>query len=189
MRLGIDLDGVVFPFIDNFVEYCQLEGINVPAADTIDNWNFFEDWGYDVNWFKGLCEKGVNEGFIFGNQDPYPNSLETLSLLKGEGHSLHVITHRTFGERSIQNTADWLHEHSVPFDTVTFAEDKTFVQVDLLIDDAIKNYEASIKAGIPCILMDRPWNQNENYPRVYDWDGFESYVNNVFPLFDASEVR
>lgn len=76
-------------------------------------------------------------------------------------------------------------EHGIEFDTITFAEDKTIVGVDLLLDDRDVNYEVSIKEGIPCVLMDRDWNRHViGAPRVKDWYDFYDYVN----AFDQAMV-
>ena len=180
MRLGIDLDGVVFPFAENFRNYCWQVGAFIPENATIDKWDFFLDWGMSVQEFVRLCNEGVDEGYIFMREDPYPDAVETLRELMDEGHTVHIITHRMFGNnnKSMCNTALWLAEHDVPFTSVTFAEDKTFAQMDVLLDDRVENYWASVNAGIPALLFDRPWNEHDkDASRVFGWQEFAKWVD------------
>lgn len=173
MRLGIDLDGVLFPFDENFRDYCVKVGLDVEPDAKAECWDFFKEWGITTEQFIELCNQGVDDGFIFLEADPYPYSVAVLEALYEEGHSVHIITHRMFGSKSAHNTFDWLFRHKVPFTSVTFAEDKTFAQMDVLLDDRIENYESSWVAGIPSLLFDRPWNAEHPTPfRIRDWEQF-----------------
>lgn len=188
MKLGIDLDGVLFPFDQNFKDYCLKIGENIPHDTKTESWDFFKEWGMSSERFIEICNQGVDDQFIFLEADPYPNSVEALQGLKNDGHTIHVITHRMFGSKSAHNTFDWLYKHDVPFESVTFAEDKTSVQVDLLLEDNVDNCRASIDAGIACVLYDRPWNQTDEFKRVYRWRQY-SWIVNVLQkyLTNASE--
>lgn len=173
MKLGIDLDGVLFPFDQNFKEYCLKIGEDIPHDAKTETWDFFKSWGMSTERFIEICNQGVDDQFIFLEADPYPDSVETLRELHAQGHTIHIVTHRMFGSRSAHNTFDWLFEHKVPFESVTFSEDKTFVQVDVLIEDNITNCVNSLRSNIMCFLLKRPWNDEApELLRLNDWDEF-----------------
>lgn len=179
MKLGIDLDGVVFPFAENFKQYCltRPRSVNVPVDATVETWDFFRDWGMTVEEFVAICDEGVDDGYIFYEAEPIPGSVETLQALHRQGHTIHVITHRMFGSKSFANTHDWLVDYKVPFTSVTFAKDKTFAAMDVLLDDRVENYEASVRAGIPALVFDQPWNRHlEDAERVRGWSDFYDWV-------------
>lgn len=183
MKLGLDVDGVMYGFTHSWitapttVAYMAKKGIPQPDDPEFHTWNDFERMGFTLEDFLTTVRLGVDDGYIFRVGEPFEGCVDVINALKDEGHTIHIITHRDWGEKTIVNTMDWFHEYQIPFDTFTFAEDKTIVGVDLLLDDRDKNYEESIKQGIPCVLMDRDWNQHVQFaPRVADWYEFYSYV-------------
>lgn len=41
--------------------------------------------------------------------------------------------------------------------------------VDIFVDDSISNYKDLIQSGVPCLLIDSPWNRSFDTPhRIYD---------------------
>jgi 5'(3')-deoxyribonucleotidase len=92
-----------------------------------------------------------------------------------------------FGPNAVTNTMDWFRVWEMPYDTITFAKDKTVVAVDLLLDDMPENIEASIAAGIPAVIMERTWNSDKSrfYPSVSSWPEFREFVSSFASLEDS----
>lgn len=184
MRIGVDCDGVMYPFTQSIYGWCDMigfweeNGLERPGpGHEWSNWNGYRDLGITDDQFLTLCEEGVDAGYIFRYGEPYDDCVKVLRQLRDDGHTIHIITHRTFGKKSTHNTIDWLLDYNIEWDTITFAEDKTIVGVDLLVDDRDKNYWQSIEQGIPCVIMSRPWNSHvQDAPRVADWIEFYDYV-------------
>lgn len=196
MKLGLDVDGCMYDFVDSWLNapttlaYMERNGIPYPDDPTFHTWDDWERMGFDLEGFLSTCVEGVDAGHIFRYGEPFEGVLDVIAALREEGHTIHIITHRTFGKKSVQNTMDWFNEWEIPFDTFTFAEDKTIVGVDLLLDDRDKNYEQSVKEGIPCVLMDRDWNQHVRFaPRVSDWYEFHEYVTEMERDLLRSEAK
>ncbi|MGW8179000.1 MAG: 5' nucleotidase, NT5C type [bacterium] len=196
MKLGIDCDGVMHNFHKPFLKFLGMigwfeeRGLQPPGPDfSPSHYSFYKEWGMTTEEFKEICDRGVDAGIIFAEGEPYEGCKETLDYLKSRGHSIHVITHRV-GKHSLHNTIDWLDEYEIPRDTLTFAEDKTIVGVDLLIDDFKGNWKASIQQGIPCVIMDRPWNSHlTSAVRVKGWKEFAMFVEDgPDPVPDLSRV-
>lgn len=181
MRVIVDLDGVVFNFTDSLrlylVQHCGRYEHELPDAKV---WDFFIDqWGMTVEEFLDHCNAGVDAGVIFRQGPSWPGAVEGVQALKDRGHSVHILTDRSFGNLSPQNTIEWLKENEVPFDTITFSADKTILQADLLIEDRDRNYLAVEAAGNATpVLMTRPWNLDlVGARRVSDWPEFLELVD------------
>lgn len=190
-KLGIDLDGVCYDFPTAFRDYV-LESCpdrSLPDPLLADTWDFFLDWGFSRSEFNELCKQGVDSRKIFREGRPYEDCVDVLQRLHAN-HTIHIITHRMIGEFSIHNTVDWLREWEIPFDALTFAEDKSVVKVDLLLDDYEVNWRSSWDNGVPCVVMDRPWNRHlEHATRVFGWEHFEERLPELLDSFAVPSYK
>jgi hypothetical protein len=169
MRVGIDLDGVCYDFSASVREYLVTHANTHTHDDTPHptRWEFYEDWGLDLDGFLATCHDGVDAGIVFAHGEPYPNTAEAFHLIQQAGHTIHVVTDRSFGSngKSEAHTRTWLDCHGLPFDSLTFSADKTVVRLDVMVDDKIANYDALEAAGVDAYLLTRPWNQHDPKPR------------------------
>lgn len=162
-RVGVDLDGVCYDFSSSLRYYlwgwCRYDEATLPEPT---RWEFYEDWGLTLDQFIEVCNEGVNAGVIFSHGDPFPGTKDALLALKAKGHTIHIVTDRSFGSngRSEGATRAWLDRHKLPFDSITFSADKTIVNTDFFVDDKLQNYDALRAAGVEVYLYDRPWNQD-----------------------------
>lgn len=168
------------------VHYRGFSAFDLPDSLT---WNFWKDqWGMTMDEFLGYCNDGVDAGVVFGWGQPEDGTAGVLYELQERGHTIHLVTHRMFGDRSVQNTEDWLKQNNIPFDTITFAKDKTVIPVDLFFEDNVDNYNALVDAGTAAVLFDRPWNQDAtDATRVYNWYDFETLVDDMESEDDEGE--
>lgn len=164
MRVGIDLDGVCYDFAASVREYlCNTVGSHDETICTDpQRWEFYEDWGLDLPAFLNTFHAGVDAGVIFTHGGPYPNVCDAFKILKGAGHSIHIVTDRAMGKPGTSEAATrrWLDQHGLPFDSLTFSADKTVARVDVMVDDKPANYDALCAAGVDAYLLTRPWNQH-----------------------------
>lgn len=185
MRVGVDLDGVVYDFGGSVRRYLDYIGRpygfkgGEPEPHT---WNFFKYWKMDGAEFKQICNDGVDAGFIF--QGPTrPGSVETLRRIKFMGHKVIIITDRQFGsspEKSHLATKMWLEFHGFPYDKLVFSSDKTIVPTDVFIEDKLENYDALLEAGTACALITRPWNaRRDKRRRVSDITDYPDFIKAV----------
>src|SRR5690349_9418242 len=99
MRVGFDLDGVLYDFGNSVRRY--LDSIGRPygwkgEADEPHHWDFYEYWGMDLEEFKQICHDGVDAGYIFSG-DVRPNAVESVERVARLGHEIIIITDRQFG--------------------------------------------------------------------------------------------
>lgn len=164
MRLGIDLDGVLYDFGDSVRRYLNSIGRTYGFKDDHPEphtWNFYEYWGMDLPEFKKICDDGVDAGYVFCGP-ARPGAVEAVTEVYEAGHDLIVITDRSFGrdpKNSQANTLEWWESNGFPpFDEIVFSSDKTCVSTDIFIEDKLENYDKLIAAGTPCFLINRAWN-------------------------------
>lgn len=168
MRVGFDLDGVLYDFGNSVRRY--LDSIGRPygwkdEAPEPHHWDFYEYWGMDLAEFKQLCHDGVDAGYIFQG-DIRPNAVESVRRVAELGHEIIIITDRQFGskpENSHKATTEWLAQHGIEYDELVFSADKTCVPTDFFVEDKRENYDALRAAGVACYLITRPWNVDERY--------------------------
>ena len=171
----MDLDGPNLGFAENYYEGCRtVLGLPIPdPAPPALVWEFFRDVGHEPADFVAYCHDLADAGHLF-RAEPLPGAVDAWKLLVEKGHTIHVVTDRSFGsnggQESRNGTVEWLIEHGFPFHSITFSADKTSVPVDLFIEDKVENFKALRDVGTPCYLVDRPWNQHveAGYFRVAD---------------------
>lgn len=160
MKIGIDLDGCLYDFTKDYHSYIvNIQGIPADEIVPVTSWDFYEHYGFSVHEFLDHLRDGADREFIFRNGEPAFRSIITLEFLKAEGHTLHIVTDRgRFGASAIQSTVDWLHQYEIPFDSLTFGQNKTLVNVDLFVDDSPENLRALKDAGTRTVRFAQEWN-------------------------------
>lgn len=179
-RVGVDLDGVCYDFSASVREYLTHIGWAHSCPEPT-RWEFYEDWGLSLGGFLDICHDGVDAGVIFSYGDPYPRVREALRLIRAKGHTIHIVTDRSFGTNGASEAAtrSWLDRHDLPFDSLTFSADKTVVRLDAMVDDKLANYDALDKAGVDVRLLTRAWNRADDFvprQRVLDLLHFAEVV-------------
>lgn len=174
MRVGIDLDGVCYDFAASVRAYlCGTLRTHKPT-DCPDptRWEFYEDWGLDLDTFLSTFHAGVDDGVIFAHGQPYARTAEAFGWIKAAGHTIHIVTDRSMGRpgASERATVAWLAQHGLEYDSLTFSADKTVARLDVMVDDKLSNYYALEAAGVEAWLLTRAWNQHDPEPsrRVLD---------------------
>jgi 5'(3')-deoxyribonucleotidase len=178
VKLCIDLDGCLYPWVESLrKEVMQSGRATREQLPEPTKWEFWDEWGLTYPEFKEFFTQGVNNGRIFRKGIPAEGGVLVLKTLKAEGHGIHIISNRSIGWRSMINTAGWLCENEVPFDSVTLAADKTLIKTDIAIDDYIVNLQALRNAGTRAVCFDQPWNQGWSGERVSTWMQFYRLVS------------
>jgi 5'(3')-deoxyribonucleotidase len=174
MKIGIDLDGVCYPFVDEFrnwiAEQRDYRGEHLPALQ----WNFFEDWGMTAKEFNAEMRMAHEHDALWRFAHPTEGTLAALAALPALGHSIHIVTHRP--DYAKATTERWLRDQGIPHRELIFAEDKTKWGLDVLLDDAPHNIEQARAAGIRAITFDQPWNEHVTGERVKSWSGFVAAI-------------
>lgn len=172
MKIGVDLDGLVVEFHEWFIN--NHNKINNTAL-TLDDWTDYEfsNAGYTMKSLGDVINAQAMHG-DFLLPDPVKGAVEGLRELS-ERNSIHIITYRKY--RARQDAVEWLDNHQVPFDSISFAKDKAkaglILGIDTMIEDDWSSAISTANAGIDTILYNRPYNKGitpKLITRVYDWN-------------------
>lgn len=190
MRIGVDLDGVIFDSEKGLRVYSELyEILELKKNTKRDN----EELGYQkrFNWTK---EETTNfypkHRDIVLTANLMPGAKDVLELLKKDGHELFLITARgSEGERSvIEPSKERLLKEGLNFFTNMYwaVENKAEVckaeKIDIMIDDGEHNCRRVSDAGIqviymkdaPCRVIDHPLVKT-----LYNWGEIYRYFSEM----------
>ena len=167
--VGIDLDGVMYDFASVFHEYAQNrlnKELSIPTT-----WDFYHEWGLTDADFELMLQEGVQKLRLFDSAPPLNNTIAGWQLLKDNGISIHVLTHR--GYIAYEQTAQWLIKYGLIPDSLHFVKNKTILNIIAkdecaAIDDYPLYYDQYEKAGILSFLRTQPWNGEKYARRVGD---------------------
>lgn len=190
MKIGIDLDGVVFDSEKNMRMYSELYDIQVLKRNsTIDRQELLFQKRY--SWSEEEEQDFLNRYHekIIVESNFMPGAKEVLEILKQEGHELIVITARGgLNKKMIDITKKRLEESKMDiFDKYYFAaENKVEVckneNIDVMIDDAYGNCKSISENKIKTIyLKDAPsYNLENEYVKVlYNWGEIYRYIKEL----------
>lgn len=180
-RVVLDIDDVIFPCVDQIRRYL-INNLAYSEEDLIDpvTWDLHTHWKIPSRYLWEAIGRAVDLGYIFSEADPYPGVEDGMKNLKEEGHSIHLVTARCAGRpgEAEAQTAAWLRDWNLPYDSLTFSLDKTVIASDYALDDKIENFEAlSGWVTDQAFLMDQPWNRShETKNRVHNFTEFVEAV-------------
>lgn len=175
MKIGIDLDGVIFDFQGWFHEAAQrVLRRELPHPDTSPH--------YDLSKAMGLTTEETRQiwaGFeSYGHPDFFKGAYGFIRTAQQQigGHELYFVTRPIWRGDYMSRRAEILRAHfgKVPLVTVTHT-DKNAASVDVLVDDSPAEIEAF--QGVR-ILFGRSYNQDceapiyarlESYEEVLTW--------------------
>lgn len=191
MRIGIDLDGVVFDSEKEFRVYSELfDMIDLKQNSKTDNRKLkFQD---RFQWTQKETEDFLKKYHkqIIEESNFMPGVKRILKLLKEEGNSLILITARGgINKDMIKITEERLKENGMDiFDKYYWAtENKEEVckkeNIDIMIDDFCKNCESIANSKIKTIyLKDAPsydLKENKYIKVLYNWGEIYRYIKEM----------
>ena len=191
MKIGIDLDGVVFDSEKEYRVYSELyDIIDLKKNSKINNkeLKFQKRFKWTQEEIQGFIEKYHKQIVVKSNY--MPGAKEVLKLLKAEGHILVLITARGgINKDMIKITKERLKNEGMDiFDKSYWAtenKDEVCVEenIDIMIDDSNDKCESIAKSKIKTIyLKDAPSYdlKENNYIKVlYNWGEIYRYIKEL----------
>lgn len=191
MKIGVDLDGVVFDSEKEFRVYSELyDTLDLKKNSKIDNRELkFQD---RFQWSQEETETFLKKYHkqIMKESNFMPGAKIVLKLLKEEGNNLILITARGgINKDMIKITEERLKESGMDiFDKYYWAtENKDEIcqkeNIDIMIDDFYKKCESIANKKIKTIyLKDAPsydLKQNEYIKVLYNWGEIYRYIKEM----------
>jgi len=199
MVIGLDIDdtitdtlGIVFAYAEKFtieelhreIKLKKVESIanmvNPNYVEEIHGWSNEDVLKFFGKYYRELIDKTT----------PFYFAVETINKLRKEGHKIILITARwdevvDDGFLDVEEaTKNWLKKHNIEYDKlIVNAENKGEVAVenniDIFVDDSLKNCISVASKGIKTFIMDNKYNSNSNskdITRVYSWPHLEHEI-------------
>ena len=187
-RIGFDIDGVTYKFVDAFRDYIhQSLGLPLDKMPPATRWEFYEDWGFSLQEYLQIIAEGTKHGDVFWKGDMYDGCKEVVDYLYHiRGDEIIFITSRNIkGEPNLATLAThhWLNNVAgLPYHELIMSDDKFGQNLDVLFDDAPYQFEKHSEAGEHGVVFDQPWNWHlQHAPRVHGWQGVLQYVEENLP--------
>ena len=191
MKIGIDLDGVVFDSEKEFRVYSELyDMIDLKQNSKRDNreLKFQDRFNWSQEEIQGFLKKYHKQIILESNF--MPGAKRVLNLLKKDGHTLILITARGgLNKDMIKVTEERLKENNMDiFDKYYWAtENKDEVcikeHVDIMIDDFCEKCKSIANQKIKTIyLKDAPsydLKEDEYIKLLYNWGEIYRYIKEI----------
>lgn len=193
MNIGIDIDDTISNTFESAIiyakEYIKDELKREPKVDMSkvrDHYYIRDMFNLSNEEAENFWEKYYTK--IIDNVEPKKLSVEMINKLKEEGNNIIIITARWNSEEidAFKISEKWLKKYNFNFDKMYVGiENKAEIAVkeniNLFIDDSIRNCEEVSAVGIKSYLFDsetnKHINQQDNIDRVYSWEEIYSKVS------------
>ena len=191
MKIGVDLDGVVFDSEKLFRVYAELYDILELKRNSIREnreVRFQERYNWTPEEVNDFYEK--YQEIIVRNANFMPGAKEVLKMLKNDGHQIVVITARgSVHKENINISKDIFKKANMEiFDDYFWGVEKkdeicVREKIDLMIEDSNKRCRDISNAGIRTIyLKDAPnfdMEENKNLKVLYNWGEVYRYIKKL----------
>jgi 5'(3')-deoxyribonucleotidase len=177
--IGLDIDGVVSETHSKWVaEYNRLSGDNLKVDEIVD-WKISK---FVKDGYKNKIPK------LYDNILPVFGAIRGIKQLRDAGYKLLFITtptKYTFGTKYF-----WLKKYHLLESDKEYIEafDKSFINVDILVDDSFENIKKNKTIGI---LYNAPWNLSYVYPeqlRARNWKDVVTIIRQIQKLKNDKAV-
>lgn len=191
MKIGIDLDGVIFDSEKDFRIYSELYDMlelkrnskkNEKEIKFQDRFDWTEE---ETNKFLEKYHTKITEEANF-----MPGAKKVLKMIKEEGHELIIISARGYiNKKTIKITQQKFKENDLEIFSKYYwaTPQKTEVcikeKIDIMIDDSYQNCKSISEAKIKTVyLKDAPsydLKENQYVKVLYNWGEIYRYINEV----------
>lgn len=193
MNIGIDIDDTIANTYDVLFNYAQNYTINDIGKEIKDvnrnsithmyctafhNWNKEEDKEFLDKYYEKTVLK----------VQPKMYAVENIKRLKESGDKIYLITARFLSDKfDVEKlTKDWLEKYGIPYDKLILNSQNKVIaakenDIDIFVDDSIKNCTEMAHVGIKTYMMDTIINkdfENEDIERVYSWPHLYQKIEN-----------
>ena len=197
MRIGIDIDNCISNFDDVLLEEY------IKHDKELRNTGIINDKPYHITVGMFDWSKEENDDFYYNNIQriamslkPLNNAKEVIDKLKADGNEIYIITSRDNGEyiNPEKMTREWLEKYDIYFDKLilTGRHEKGPIckenNIDIMIEDSIKNCEDIENNGVKCYIMNTRYNQEEKrFERVKTWNEIYSKITKLYKKEEHKE--
>lgn len=179
-RVILDIDDVLFPWSIVIHEWC--ENVGITNGKTITQWYFHRDYGIEQRILHDAIREAYADGVLV-DTPPFAGAVDALNELRGLGVKVHLATARGTSDHcapramEMEDTINWLEEHGIEADGLSFTQDKTTLVGDVLIDDKPDHVVAYMRTGRQGVLVDSLHNRASLPVGARRVSSFKSFVD------------
>ena len=199
MRIGIDIDNCISNFDDVLLEEYLKHDKELRNTGIINDKPHHITVGM-FDWSKEENDEFYNNNIqrIAMSLKPLNNAKEVIDKLKADGNEIYIITSRDNGEyiNPEKMTREWLEKYDIYFDKLilTGRHEKGPIckenNIDIMIEDSIKNCEDIENNGVKCYIMDTRYNKHETrFERVKRWNEIYSKISKLYKKDDKERIN
>jgi 5'(3')-deoxyribonucleotidase len=169
MLIGLDLDGVLRDFVGSLKKQYRID-YPKHVVQTVSAWDLAKFFPIGKKIYPYFSERRPRQ--VFYNAKPFLWAVEFVRQLKRAGHDIWIITNIPRDGRIA--TLEWLEKYHIPYDHLSFTNEKHHVKCDIYLDDCPDVLQKLyLKTDGAVVCMDRPWNQTVRCAyRVKSYDEF-----------------
>lgn len=189
MKIGIDLDDVVFDFTKTFLKFYSERYNNVIKFEDVKTYYFNLVFDLPLKKIINLIEEMALKGIV--ENLPVCDYAQEAILNLSDNHEIIFITSRMVQKGTLESLNKLFPKinFKLIYSSNSYAgtRGKTKSEIcceegiDIMIEDS-KEYAGEIAScGIKIFLLDKPWNQNqehENIIRVNNWKEILEEIEN-----------
>ena len=183
MRIGIDVDDTIIKTWESFMPILS-KTYNIPI-DKLKESEPYYDAVKDIVTMEEYVDMVRKSGHLSKKIELRPYVKEVLDKLKEDGNYIVFVTARdNMYDNPYLITKEYLDKNDIPYDKIIVnAYEKGKIckeeNIDLFIDDSIKNCRSVYEEKIPVVLMETSFNKNDKeLIHMKDWNKVYDYINN-----------
>lgn len=181
--LGVDLDEVVFQYIEGLRKVLHTKGVVPPSGEPVSYNMSSAGWFSSREDFCKAHGEAVDEG-LYTSLELIPGAREKLWELSSAGYQINIITSRFVNpgqhRKVVSQTVEALETHRIPYSNISFLDNKVLQYADAYIDDSPTNLEGLTASGRFVIRKEMAYNVDSPGVRATSWEEIRSILREKF---------
>ena len=166
MRIGIDLDDVINDLVFKWIECYNKDYNDTLSIEDIKSWDIADYTKIGKDFYKYL-----GDGKLFKSLSINDGAAKIIERLCKDQEVYIVTANASYNTGVCDDKVNFVKKFMpfFPIKNIIFINNKSLLDLDVLIDDGLHNFEGF--KGFK-IIFDRPWNQDydiENSFRMNEW--------------------
>lgn len=179
LKIAIDFDETLFPTLEQVIEiYNKRNDANIELSN-ITTYSLYDclDTNIADDMIELFCDKEV-----YDNLQPYKGAIRAVKTLIEQGHEIYIATATNVKNMEWKEQLLQKHFPFVPKDNLIRLHNKALLNVDVLIEDSLKNLT---KTFADRICFDQIWNRDEekdyvySISRIHHWGEIVNIINSI----------